>query len=68
MASRGKPPGEVWAQCGVVCRRGPLVSCAMFLADFLKPESRSLWRVTLESARVARFVPELVEFQAGAAT
>lgn len=61
------PPGEVWAQYeGVVARHGPLVSRAMFLADFLKPENRSLWRVNLELARVARFVPELVEFRANA--
>lgn len=61
------PPGEVWSQYdAVVARHGPLVSRAMFLADFLKPENRELWRVNLELARVARFVPELAEFRANA--
>ena len=59
------PPGDVWAQYGqVVSRHGPLVGRAMFLAEFLRPENRSLWRVNLELARVARFVPELAEFRA----
>jgi hypothetical protein len=57
----------VWSQYdAVVARHGTLVSRAMFLADFLKPENRSLWRVNLELARVARFVPELAEFRANA--
>jgi AcrR family transcriptional regulator len=61
------PPAEVWAQYDpVVTRHGPLVSRAMFLADFLQPGNRALWRVNLELARVARFIPELAEFRANA--
>lgn len=57
-------PGEVWAQYDpVVTRQGPLTSRAMFLADFLKEENRTLWTVNLELARIARFLPDLDDFR-----
>lgn len=60
------PPGEVWSQyADVVSERGPLLSRAIFLADFLKPGNAPLWAVNLELARMSRFVPELSEFCPG---
>ena len=57
-------PGEVWSQYdAVVAEHGPLTSRAMFLADFLKEENRSLWTVNLELARVARSLPGLDDFR-----
>jgi len=60
------PPGEVWSQyADVVAEHGPLLSRAIFLADFLKPANARLWAVNLELARMSRFVPELNEFCPG---
>lgn len=60
------PPGEVWSQyVDVVAEYGPLLSRAIFLADFLKPDNAPLWAVNLELARMSRFVPELGEFCPG---
>jgi len=60
------PPGEVWSQyADVVAEHGPLLSRAIFLADFLKPANAPLWAVNLELARMSRFVPELTEFCPG---
>lgn len=58
------PPGEVWEQyADVVEAHGPLISRAMFLAEFLKPENRPLWAVNLELSRMARLLPELATFR-----
>ena len=60
-------PDQVWEEYApVVEKHGRLTSRAMFLADFLKPENRTLWAVNLELARTARLVPELVTFQPSA--
>lgn len=60
------PPGEVWSQYAEVeAQHGPLLSRAIFLADFLKPANAPLWAVNLELARMSRFVPELREFCPG---
>lgn len=57
-------PREVWAQYEpVVATHGPLTSRAMFLADFLREENRTLWTVNLELARVARVLPDLDNFR-----
>lgn len=57
------PPREVWEQYDdVVQEHGPLTSRAMFLAEFLRPENRSLWGINLELARISRVIPELREF------
>lgn len=58
------PPGDVWEQYeDVIAEHGPLVSRAMFLADFLKEENRPLWAVNLELSRMARHLPELASFR-----
>lgn len=58
------PPGEVWSQYDpVVDEHGPFTSRAMFLADFLKEENRTLWTVNLELTRIARQLPLLDGFR-----
>lgn len=58
------PPGEVWSQYEpVVAEHGPFMSRAMFLADFLKEENRTLWTVNLELTRIARQLPLLDGFR-----
>lgn len=57
-------PDQVWdLYAPVVDEYGPGVSRAMFLADFLKPENRTLWAVNLELARIGRFIGELQGFR-----
>lgn len=56
-------PLEVWEQYRpVVAAEGPLTARARFLAEFLRPEHRDLWRINLELAHAALVVPELAEF------
>ena len=56
-------PLEVWEQYApVVAAEGPLTARARFLAEFLRPEHRDLWRINLELAHAALVVPELAEF------
>lgn len=56
-------PLEVWESYAPVVRaKGPLVARALFLAEFLRPENRDLWKVNLELAHVALTVPELAAF------
>lgn len=56
-------PLEVWAQYApVVEAKGPFDARALFLAEFLRPEHRDLWRINLELAHAALAVPELAEF------
>lgn len=60
------PPVEVWQQYAAeVAEFGPLVSRAMFLAEFLKPANRDSWALNLELARVSRRIPELARYGAG---
>lgn len=54
---------EVWSQYEpVVKEHGPLVARAMFLAEFLRPEHRDMWRINLELAHIALTVPEFAPF------
>ena len=57
-------PAEVWQQYApVVDRIGPLRARAAFLAAFLDPAHAKLWKLNIELARVAEFIPELRAFR-----